>query len=75
MLFGLGQAGEIYAEIVSDSAKWILTDTGIHFSFGSSIPYIKNRIGDGMCTMEGLFLCELVLWRMNNFTEESERNE
>ena len=61
MLFGLGQAEEIDAEIVSDSAKQILTDAGIHFSFGSSIPYIKNRIGDGMCTMEGLFLRELAL--------------
>lgn len=45
MLFGLGQAGEIYAEIVSNSAKQVLTDAGIPFSFSSSMPYIKNRIG------------------------------
>ncbi len=52
MLFVLLGVGEIYATIMSQSAKKILDGHGIKYSCGKEVEYIINRKKDGMCPME-----------------------
>ena len=52
MLFVLLGVGEIYAAIMSRSAKKILDGHGIKYSCGEEVEYIINRKKDGMCPME-----------------------
>ena len=52
MLFVLLGVGEIYATIMSRSAKKILDGHGIKYSCGEEVEYIINRKKDGMCPME-----------------------
>ena len=52
MLFVLLGVGEIYAAIMSRSAKKILDEYGIKYSCGEEVEYIINRKKDGMCPME-----------------------
>ncbi|MGN1442444.1 MAG: DUF1893 domain-containing protein, partial [Acutalibacteraceae bacterium] len=42
----------VYACVISESAKKVLTDSGIHFEYEKSTEYIINRKGDGMCPVE-----------------------
>ena len=44
--------GEIYAVVISRSAKKILDGHGIKYSCGEEVEYIINRKKDGMCPME-----------------------
>jgi hypothetical protein len=46
----------IYGEIMSDKAVSVLNQYRIPYSYGSLVPYIKNRRGDGLCPMEQLCL-------------------
>lgn len=52
MLFVLLGVGEIYAVVMSRSAKKILDGHGIKYSCGEEVEYIINRKKDGMCPME-----------------------
>ena len=52
MLFVLLGVGEIYAAIMSRSAKKILDGHRIKYSCGEEVEYIINRKKDGMCPME-----------------------
>lgn len=52
MLFVLLGVSEIYAAIMSRSAKKILDEYGIKYSCGEEVEYIINRKKDGMCPME-----------------------
>lgn len=52
MLFVLLGIGEIYAAIMSRSAKKILDGHGIKYSCGEEVEYIINRKKDDMCPME-----------------------
>lgn len=52
MLFVLLGVSEIYAVIMSRSAKKILDEYGIKYSCGEEVEYIINRKKDGMCPME-----------------------
>ena len=52
MLFVLLGVSEIYAAIMSRSAKKILDGHGIKYSCGEEVEYIINRKKDGMCPME-----------------------
>lgn len=52
MLFVLLGVGEIYAAIMSRSARKILDEYGIKYSCGEEVEYIINRKKDGMCPME-----------------------
>ena len=52
MLVVLLGVSEIYAAIMSRSAKKILDEYGIKYSCGEEVEYIINRKKDGMCPME-----------------------
>lgn len=52
MLFALLGVSEIYAVVMSRSAKKILDGHGIKYSCGEEVEYIINRKKDGMCPME-----------------------
>ena len=52
MLFVLLGVSEIYATVMSRSAKKILDGHGIKYSCGEEVEYIINRKKDGMCPME-----------------------
>ena len=52
MLFVLLGVGEIYAVVMSRSAKKILDGHGIKYSCGEEVEYIINRKKDDMCPME-----------------------
>ena len=42
----------LYAGIISEPATKVLTDAGIEYEYGTLIPRIQNRKGDGLCPME-----------------------
>ena len=42
----------LYASVISEGAKDILSENGILLEFDKVVPYIINRQGDGMCPME-----------------------
>lgn len=52
MLFVLLGVSEIYAVVMSRSAKKILDEYGVKYSCGEEVEYIINRKKDGMCPME-----------------------
>lgn len=51
-----GGVASVYAEVISASAKALLTQSGVSVSYGTEVPYIINRSGDGRCPLESL--CE-----------------
>ncbi len=55
-LFVRGCVSDVYGEIMSEKAAWVLNRAGISYSYGTLVPYIKNRTGDGMCPLERLCL-------------------
>ncbi len=42
----------VWAKIISESAKQILTKNNIDIFFETSVPHIINRNGDGICPIE-----------------------
>ena len=51
-LYVLLGVAELYAEVISDAAVKILTRFGVFADFGTCVPYIQNRAGDGGCPIE-----------------------
>lgn len=51
-LYVLLEIKELYASVISERAKKIVTSHGIELYFGVEAPYIKNRAGDGTCPIE-----------------------
>ena len=51
-LYSLLGAKAVYANIMSTSALEVLQGFGIEATYGTLVPYIVNRAGDGMCPME-----------------------
>lgn len=43
---------ELYAEVISENAKKIILAHGISLFYGQSVPFIKNRAGNGTCPIE-----------------------
>ncbi len=52
MLFVLLGVSEVYADVMSEPAKNILDVCRVKYSCNTSVKYIINRAGDGMCPME-----------------------
>ena len=51
-LYALLGVGEVYAEIVSEAAQKVLERYEISLVFGTLVPRIRNRAGDGSCPIE-----------------------
>lgn len=51
-LYVLLQVENVWAGIISQSAKEILEENRIQFSFEKQVPFIINRTGDGVCPIE-----------------------
>ena len=51
-LYVLLRVENIWAGIISQSAKEILEENKIQFSFKKQVPFIINRSGDGVCPIE-----------------------
>ena len=43
---------EVYAQIISEPAEEVLRAKGIHVQYGTLVPNIINRKGDGICPFE-----------------------
>lgn len=52
MLFVLAGARAVYGEVMSEKGKGVLEECGVDCSFGTLVPKIINRKGDGECPME-----------------------
>lgn len=52
----LGGVKEIYAEVISDNAANLLDKWDLKYSYGRKVPYIENRMKNGLCPMESLSL-------------------
>ncbi len=52
MLFVLTGAKAVYGEVMSEKGKAVLDEHGIYCSYGTLVPKIINRRGDGECPME-----------------------
>ena len=53
-LFIKGGISAVYGDVMSESAVSVLKTAGVPFSYGTLVPHIKNRRGDGLCPMEEL---------------------
>lgn len=42
----------VYAGVISQRAKAVLEENGIAVTFGTPVPAIRNRAGNGLCPME-----------------------
>jgi len=51
-LYVLLDIDELYADIISESALDVFTDSGIEVFYGTSVGRIKNRSNTGYCPME-----------------------
>ncbi len=51
-LYCLLQVRAVYAQIISQAALDVFAAQGIPCSYGSLVPAIRNRAGDGLCPME-----------------------
>lgn len=51
-LYALLGVAEVYAEVVSAAAEKVLKRYGISLHFGTIVPRIRNRTGDGYCPIE-----------------------
>lgn len=50
---------EVYAEVISRQAFFLLDEAGVNTTFHQVVPVIMNRAGTGLCPMEMLCLkCE-----------------
>ena len=47
---------EVYAPIISESARDLLVAHGVAVSYDTLVPAIRNRAGDGYCPMETVTL-------------------
>ncbi len=52
MLFVMTGAKAVYGEVMSEKGKAVLEENGIYCYYGTLVPKIKNRKGDGECPME-----------------------
>jgi hypothetical protein len=52
MLFAHGAVTAVSAEVMSRPALDFLRAQGIHAAYGTLVPEIQNRAGDGICPME-----------------------
>ncbi|WP_192929709.1 DUF1893 domain-containing protein [Alkaliphilus serpentinus] len=51
-----GGIKEVYAEVISSSAKELLQEAEIPLQFHQEVEYIKNRLATDMCPMEKMVL-------------------
>ncbi|MDD3693282.1 MAG: DUF1893 domain-containing protein [Oscillospiraceae bacterium] len=52
LLFVFAGVSEVYADVISSLALPVLHDAGLKIKYSKKVPFIKNRAGTGMCTME-----------------------
>lgn len=50
----LGGVREVYGEVVSEPALRLFEDEGVKVTYGTLVPHIINRKGDGICPVETL---------------------
>lgn len=50
----LGGVRDVYGEVVSEAALRLFEDEGVKVSYGTLVPHIINRKGDGICPVETL---------------------
>lgn len=50
----LGHVAELHADIISEAALEILSQSPVTVSYGQTVPHIINRAGNGVCPMETL---------------------
>lgn len=50
----LGHVAELHADIISEAALEILSQSPVTVSYGQIVPYIINRNGTGWCPVETL---------------------
>ena len=55
-LYLLLGVSELYADVISEPARAVLSTGGVAVTFGKCVPYIINRNGDGMCPFEAAVL-------------------
>lgn len=55
-LFIKGGVLEVYGKTLSEKAVKVFEQANIPFSYGTLVPYIINRKGDGLCPLEKLCL-------------------
>lgn len=53
-----GDIRHLYTEVISTHGAEVLMEHQISFEYGKKVPYIINRLGDGMCPMEATVLEE-----------------
>ena len=58
MLFARSKASYIHAGVLSSSAKKVLDDNKISYTYDTMVDFIKNRSNTGMCPMEETVLNE-----------------
>lgn len=51
-LYVLLKVRGLYAAVISEGAKKVLSSHGISYTFTTSVPYIQNRAKTGLCPME-----------------------
>ena len=51
-LMVLGKIKNLYADVISEPARQMLSDNGISLTFREVVPYIINRDKSGMCPLE-----------------------
>lgn len=51
-LYVLLGVGALYAHVISKSALAVLKENGIPVEYGTLVPHIINRAGDGICPFE-----------------------
>ncbi len=50
----LGGVDELYADVISDAAVALLSDSDVKVTYDVRVPHIINRNGDGYCPVEVL---------------------
>ena len=58
LLLVLSGASAVYGAVMSRTAMEILDRYGVPYEYGSAVPYITNRTGDGLCPLEQCVLGE-----------------
>ena len=57
-IYVLLKVDAVYAEVLSEPAREVLLLNNIAVSFGTLVPAIKNRKGDGFCPIESAVMSE-----------------
>lgn len=75
----LGGVKQLHADIISELALPLLSNSEVEFSFGKKVPYIENRSKTGSCPLEAacreLATVEEIYPAIQNFIEEMKKDK